>query len=51
MKRLSFALAVFAAIWLAAPPGVRADPLDDIIRDLIHQPAEDGDHVVGEEMC
>ena len=51
MKRPSIGLALFAAIWLAVPSGAWADPLDDIIRDLIHQPAEDGDHVVGEEMC
>ncbi len=51
MKRPSIALVLFAAIWLAVPSGARADPLADIIRDLIDQPTEDGDHVVGEEMC
>jgi hypothetical protein len=51
VPRLLAALAVSATILLAGPQAALADPLDDIIRDLIHQPLEDGDHVVGEEMC
>ena len=42
----------FAAMGLVTgAPAALADPLPDIVRELIEEGADEGDHVVGEELC
>jgi len=51
MRRLSIALA-FGALGLVAGASVAlADPLPDFVREYIEEGADEGDHVVGEELC
>ena len=51
MQRVSMVVAIFAVAVLAGASAAAADPLPDIDwRDFV-EGDDDGDHVVGEEMC
>jgi hypothetical protein len=51
MRTFSIVLVFTAMELLSSTSATRADPLSDIIRGLIEQAPDEGDHVVGEELC
>ena len=51
MRTFSIVLAFAAMGLLTGTSAALADPLSDIVRDLIEEGADEGDHVVGEELC
>jgi hypothetical protein len=51
MRRFFIVLGFVAMGPLAGAAVATAEPLPDIVRELIEQAPDEGDHVVGEELC